>query len=37
MSQRAVAKNIAEKSSLTAGDIANVIENLLEEMPRVRA
>ncbi|MGP2570510.1 HU family DNA-binding protein [Ornithobacterium rhinotracheale] len=32
--QRAIAKNISEKSSLTAGDIANVIENLLEEMPK---
>ncbi|AIP99267.1 HU family DNA-binding protein [Ornithobacterium rhinotracheale] len=32
--QRALAKNIADKSSLTVGDIANVIENLLEELPK---
>lgn len=34
VSQREIAKNIADKSSLTVGDIANVIENLLEEMPK---
>ncbi|MFB9120554.1 HU family DNA-binding protein [Bergeyella porcorum] len=32
--QREIAGNIAEKSSLTTGDIANVIENLLQEIPK---
>lgn len=33
-SQRTLTKNIAVQSSLTAEDIANVIENLLEELPK---
>lgn len=32
--QKEIAKNISSKSSLTAGDIANVIQNLLEELPK---
>ncbi|MDO5104572.1 HU family DNA-binding protein [Capnocytophaga sp.] len=32
--QKDIAKTIASKSSLTAGDIANVIQNLLEELPK---
>lgn len=32
--QREIAGNIADKSSLTIGDIANVIENLLKEVPK---
>lgn len=32
--QKEIAKSIASKSSLTAGDIANVIQNLLEELPK---
>lgn len=32
--QKEIALNIADKSSLTTGDIANVIENLLQEMPK---
>lgn len=33
-SQRDLAKIVEEKSSLTVGDILNVIENLLDELPR---
>lgn len=32
--QKDIAKTISSKSSLTAGDVANVIQNLLEELPR---
>ena len=32
--QKDIAKTISSKSSLTAGDIANVIQNLLEELPK---
>lgn len=32
--QRAMAKKISDRSSLTVGDIANVIENLLETLPQ---
>lgn len=32
--QKEIAKTIASKSSLTMGDVANVIQNLLEELPR---
>ncbi|MDO4229908.1 MAG: HU family DNA-binding protein [Capnocytophaga sp.] len=32
--QKDIAKTISSKSSLTVGDIANVIQNLLEELPK---
>lgn len=32
--QKDIAKTIASKSSLTSGDIANVVDNLVEEVPR---
>jgi predicted histone-like DNA-binding protein len=31
--QKAIAKEIASRSSLTAGDVANVLENFLELLP----
>lgn len=31
---RMIAKTLAQKSSLTMGDVMNVLENLLEEIPR---
>ena len=31
---RMIAKTLAQKSSLTTGDVMNVLENLLEEIPR---
>lgn len=31
---RRIAKTLAQKSSLTTGDVMNVLENLLEEIPR---
>lgn len=34
VSQREIAKNMAEKSSLTVGDIGNTIQNLIEELPK---
>ncbi len=34
MGQREMSKLLEEKSSLTIGDISNVIENLLAELPR---
>lgn len=32
--QKQIAQNIANKSSLTIGDIGNTIQNLLEELPK---
>lgn len=32
--QKEIAKSISSKSSLTSGDVANVIQNLLEELPK---
>lgn len=34
MGQRELSQNIAGKSSLTAGDIANTLQNLSEELPK---
>ncbi len=34
MSQKEMARLLEEKSSLTIGDISNVIENLIVELPR---
>ena len=34
MEQKDIAKIIASKSSLTSGDISNVVENLVEEVPK---
>ena len=34
MSQKEMARHLEEKSSLTIGDISNVIENLIVELPR---
>lgn len=31
---RMIAKTLSQKSSLTTGDVMNVLENLLEEIPR---
>lgn len=31
---RMVAKTLSQKSSLTTGDVMNVLENLMEEIPR---
>ncbi|PZM87038.1 MAG: DNA-binding protein [candidate division SR1 bacterium] len=31
---RMIAKTLAQKSSLTTGDVMNVLENLMEEIPR---
>ena len=31
---RMIAKTLAQKSSLTTGDVINVLENLMEEIPR---
>ena len=31
---RMIAKILAQKSSLTTGDVINVLENLMEEIPR---
>lgn len=35
VSQHKMAQIIASKSSLTQGDVLNVIQNLLEEMPKI--
>lgn len=35
VNQKELSQMITDKSSLTKGDIANVIENLLEELPKV--
>lgn len=34
VSKREMAKDIAGRSSLTTGDISNVIENLMDELPK---